>query len=195
MSLSHQGERNHFFGKRHTAETRKKIGQSTLARDQSGERNPFYGHTHSIETRSKMSSTRASGIALGEITNDNRYGRKSWYRSAKTGVCERCDSILEKFRMSQLDEDASVLTWTKKHGIKIPYVFDGSVRHYVPDFLITLATGEMILEEVKGYDVKAAEKQRALQEFCAEHGMSARWTSQSTLEIQGYLKFKQGENK
>lgn len=92
--------------------------------------------------------------------------------------------------MTQLDSDPEVSSWTKKHGIKIPYDFEGRTRHFVPDFLITLNSGERVLEEVKGYDIKAAEKHQALLMYCSKHGLTARWVEQAILETQGYLQFK-----
>ena len=188
MSESRTGSGNSFFGRKHDEETRRKIGDATLNRNQSGDRNPFYGHRHSLETRKKMSTSRAKGIAEGKISNTNGYGTKSWYSSSKTGERVHCDSLLEKFRMIQLDNDSTVLTWTKKHGIKIPYVTDRQ-RNYVPDFLITLTSGEKLLEEVKGLDKNAQVKQEALMLYCSNNNMSHRWIDQTLLEIQGYRTF------
>ena len=190
MSLAHTGEKNHFFGQKHSEHTRHLIGEKTTQRNQIGERNAFFGRQHSTETRVRMSKSRAQGLASGRIINTNKYGNKSWFVSNKTNERVRCDSTLEKFRMMQLDNDPNVRNWTKQHGIKIPYVFDGSVKHYVPDFLIITITDEKILEEVKGYDVKAREKLEALLKYCAENDLIARWVTQTELEQQGYRKFK-----
>jgi len=191
MSVSHSGEKNHFFGKTHSELTRQIIGVKTRERDQSGKRNPFFGRQHSSETRTRMSKTRADGLASGRIINTNEYGNKSWYVSSKTNERVRCDSTLEKFRMIQLDRDVTVSDWSKRHGIKIAYLFNGEVKHYVPDFLITTITGEKILEEVKGYDVKASQKYQALQKYCEENCLTARWITQTELERQGYRNFKE----
>ena len=46
------------------------------------------------------------------------------------------DSLLERDYMIELEQDPTVKSWTKKHGIKIPYNFLGLfVRNYLPDFL------------------------------------------------------------
>jgi group I intron endonuclease len=52
QSASVLGDKNHFFGKSHTEETRKKMRQSSP--HLSGEHNPFYGHTHSEESRQRI---------------------------------------------------------------------------------------------------------------------------------------------
>ena len=47
------GENNPMYGKKHSPETRKKMGENH--KDTSGENNPFYGKTHSLETLKKIS--------------------------------------------------------------------------------------------------------------------------------------------
>jgi hypothetical protein len=149
MSEAHIGEKNHFLVRntlnKHV--TRQLICQKTKQRDQNGARNPFHGHHHTPETRERMSKSRADGLASGRIINTHEYGNKSWYVSSKTNERVRCDSILEKFRMTQLDNDPNVCDWTKRYGIKIPYVFNGYTKHYVPDFLITTNSGEKSLKK------------------------------------------------
>lgn len=76
--------------------------------------------------------------------------KKGTYQSKKTGAIELYDSSYELKRMQELDLDPNVLSWTKKHGIRIPYTFNGCIMHYVPDFLI-VCTNEILLEEVKGF--------------------------------------------
>lgn len=191
MSISHSGERNHFFGLRHTDVTKRMISEKSKERTQ-GSNNPFFGKKHSIETRKRMSESRAKGIAEGRIPNTNGYGSKSWYVSSKTGEHVYCDSLLEKFRMLQLDVDPDVVSWTKKHGIRIPYVTDKQ-RYYVPDFLITTSSGDQLLEEVKGRDLNAHAKHAALKTYCNENGLNHRWIDQTMLEQQGYRTFVENQ--
>lgn len=47
------GESNGFYGKHHTEESKKKIGEKSKERNQ-GENNPFYGKKHTEETKQKM---------------------------------------------------------------------------------------------------------------------------------------------
>lgn len=49
------GKNNHFYGKKHTEETKEKIRLSAIGR-YDGEKNPFYGKTHSEEAKRKMSA-------------------------------------------------------------------------------------------------------------------------------------------
>ncbi len=53
--LLHQnGERNNFYGKHHTEETKKKISEAKKGKG-AGEDNPFYGKHHTEEARRKVS--------------------------------------------------------------------------------------------------------------------------------------------
>ena len=60
ISLGMKGEDNHFYGKKHSEETRKLIRKNTPK--QFGEKNPFYGKTHSEETRKILRKSRATQI-------------------------------------------------------------------------------------------------------------------------------------
>lgn len=53
MSESHKGEKNIFYGKTHSEESRKKMSDANL--DSNGNKNNFYGKTHSEESRKKIS--------------------------------------------------------------------------------------------------------------------------------------------
>ena len=53
--------------------------------------------------------------------------------------------------MEELESDPDVEAWTKRHGIRIPYITSkGARRVYVPDFLIRKLGGALHLDEVKG---------------------------------------------
>lgn len=79
-------------------------------------------------------------------------GRKGYYKSTKTNELEYYHSSWEFVRMQELDEDSTVLHWTKKHKILISIgEIDGKIKKYIPDFLITYLDGKKVLEEVKGF--------------------------------------------
>ncbi len=184
MSENRQGSKNSFYGQKHTAQTRQLMSDNHS--DCSGEKNGFFGKKHKPETCQQMSSSRSTGIATGRIVNVNGFGRKGWYTSDKLNERFYYDSALEKFRMEMLDADPDVLTWTKRHGIKIPYITSNSKRRfYVPDFKIERRCGTF-LEEVKGYDVEKEAKYRALIEYCQQHQFQMSWLSQKDLEVEGY---------
>jgi hypothetical protein len=63
---------------------------------------------------------------------------------------ESYDSNLEKYYMVELEGMPGVKSWTKRHGIKIPYRFLLITRHYLPDFLVELNDGSKEIHETKG---------------------------------------------
>ena len=78
-------------------------------------------------------------------------GRQTAYISCKSGTVEHAHSSYELRRMRFLDASPDVKSWTKRHGISIPYEFDGQVKQYIPDFLVEWSSGLKTLEEVKGW--------------------------------------------
>jgi type III restriction enzyme len=62
------------------------------------------------------------------------------------------DSTWEASESFVLDHHDSVAAWVKNDhlGFDIPYIYQGAVRKYWPDFIIKLVTGEYLILEVKG---------------------------------------------
>ena len=86
------------------------------------------------------------------------------------------DSLLERDYMIELEQDPAVKSWTKKHGIKIPYTFLGLfTRNYLPDFLVEYNGGSKEIHEGKGLPLffwdSTKAKRAAAQEWCKIHGM------------------------
>lgn len=90
-------------------------------------------------------------IAQGKLLPHKNRGFKYGSYVKKSGEIEYYRSSYELERMIQLDNDSSVINWTVKHGIRIPYTINGIKKNYLPDFLIEYANGRIVLEEVKGY--------------------------------------------
>ncbi|MGC8666552.1 MAG: TnsA endonuclease N-terminal domain-containing protein [Chthonomonadales bacterium] len=87
---------------------------------------------------------------------------------------EEYDSALEREYMVELERDAAVVKWTKKHGIKIPYTFLGFRRHYLPDFLVEYRDGTREIHETKGLPLllwlSTKLKRQSAEAFCQAHG-------------------------
>ena len=181
-----KGNRNPAYGKnphKNMSEEEIKILRDNLSKTLSGKNNPMYGKRHSPETRALQSRSKVALIAEGKfnIKSCNR-GRKAFYVSTKSGIQFYADSILELARMIELDNDASVIEWTKHHGIRIPYVFDGVDYNYVPDFLIKNEKGS-IIEEVKGRMMpRDVEKQQQAIIYCRENGYKYRMITGNDLQ-------------
>ena len=91
--------------------------------------------------------TYCANLSNGKMILKNNW--KTGYYHKKDGTKEWFDSSYEEKRMIYYDQNN--IEWTKKHGIKIPYISDKGVNtFYVPDFLITIG-GNKIIEEVKGW--------------------------------------------
>ena len=87
---------------------------------------------------------------------------------------EEYDSALEREYMVELEHDAAVVNWTKKHGIKIPYTFFGFRRYYLPDFLVEYRDGTREIHETKGLPLllwlSTKLKGQSAEAFCRAHG-------------------------
>lgn len=84
-----------------------------------------------------------------------------------------------------LDTHLNVAAFVKNSGLgfAIPYLYNGQVRDFIPDYLVRLhdngrELGTLILE-VKGYDPLAEEKQAAARRWCEAvnaDGQFGRWS-------------------
>ena len=101
------------------------------------------------------------------------HGKLTELKKHPQGI-EKYDSALEREYMVELERDPAVKTWTKKHGIKIPYKFFGVIRHYLPDFLVEYRDGSKELHETKGLPlllwVSTKLKGESAEEFCKKQG-------------------------
>ena len=156
--------------------------------------NPMKGKKHSVEARLKMSQRKVEAIANGtyEVKSNNR-GHKLKYYSTKNNETFYADSALEHLRMTQLDADDSVIRWTKRHGLKIEYIYDGTTKNYVPDFLIEKVDGNFVVEEVKGYEKEIDHvKKEFAERYCELNGYTYVFTTQKEMNKDGayraYLK-------
>jgi type III restriction enzyme len=110
------------------------------------------------------------------------YTGRPWAETRRSHV-NRCvfDSTWEASEAFTLDHHPDVLAWVKNDhlGFEIVYVFDGVVRKYRPDFLVRLASGAMLVLEVKGQDSpQNRAKRAALDEWTravTQHAGFGRW--------------------
>lgn len=71
------------------------------------------------------------------------YPRKGMY------MIEILEYSWEFDHANDLENDPMVIKWTKKHGIRIPYIYEGKKHYYIPDFLVELINGDIEIHEVK----------------------------------------------
>ena len=139
-----KGERNSQYGK-----DRKEICKYARKCVKNNSRN------FSKETKEKMSKIKKQQILSNDFNiKSNNRGHRSWYYSTKNNETFYADSYLELLRMIQLDKDDDVISWTKRHGISIPYEYNDIMHNYIPDFLIEYKNGKTVIEELKGYETE-----------------------------------------
>jgi type III restriction enzyme len=74
----------------------------------------------------------------------------------KKSQINRCvfDSTWESGKAYALDNNPAVKAWAKNDhlGFSVSYMYGGTVRRYVPDFLVKLTNGKTLIFEVKGVE-------------------------------------------
>jgi hypothetical protein len=93
-----------------------------------------------------------------------------------------------------LDCRKDVVSWTKKHNIRVNYDFDGKTKTYVPDFRVITTDGKTRIEEVKGLkDQSVILKENALLERCTREGWEYSYIDRDilskTLDELGFMSF------
>ncbi len=92
------------------------------------------------------------------------------------------DSTWEGSEAFYLDHSPEVVAWVKNDhlGFEILYTFKGVIKKYIPDFLIRLSNGTMLVLEVKGQDSDMNRTKRGfLDEWVRAvnaHGGFGRWS-------------------
>jgi hypothetical protein len=176
-----------YTGFKHSPETIEKMRQSKLGKPCPEHVKEFLrnrpgtwrNRKMSDEHRDRMSLTAIKRLAEGRQLHPYHKTLRGDYVT-RVGTLERHDSSWELRRMKELDE--AKLTWTKKHGVVIPYVDSkGQKRRYYPDFLVTdPATGQTWIEEVKGYETPLdLIKYAAARPFCRSRNWDFRVLNKS----------------
>ena len=115
---------------------------------------PVFDHEHPIHSTGEMRPW---------------YTGKPCERTKKShiNVCVY-DSTWEASDAFILDDSPAVAAWVKNDhlGFEIPYLYQGVVHKYRPDFLVRLTSGEMLILETKGQDSEQDQvKRRYLDEW------------------------------
>lgn len=138
------------------------------------------GKQKCISSIEKQIKTYTKNLSEGKIKIKNNWKCGDYIK--KDGNVEWFDSSYEKIRMKFFDDNNFV--WTKRHGIRIPYINEkGLNSYYVPDFKIVDNLGVIIIEEVKGW-IKENDVLKALAgiEYCKNNDLIYRFLLGEKLE-------------
>ena len=99
----------------------------------------------------------------------------TWYTKKPCSLIEKShishcvyDSTYETSDAYVLDHSEFVSAWAKNDhlGFEIPYMYNGGIRSYIPDFLVKLTNSHMLVLETKGKMTEEVQaKHRALQQW------------------------------
>ena len=133
----------------------------------------------------------------------------TWYTSKPCYITQKShishcvyDSSWEATESYVLEKNNHVEAWAKNDhlGFEVLYTFDGVVRKYLPDYLIKLDNGMMLLLEVKGQETRRdVEKRKALAEWVetvngtGEYGKWCNDVSYSVADLDGIINKHLGE--
>ncbi len=91
------------------------------------------------------------------------------------------DSSWEQYAVDVLEKNEHVLAWARNDhlGFQVYYLWNGSRRRYVPDFIVRLSNGKTLVLEIKGQDSpQDREKRSALSQWVRainDHGGFGVW--------------------
>jgi len=86
---------------------------------------------------------------------------RTWYSTKHCEVTTKshinyvvADSTWEQYTANVLEKDNAVIAYAKNDhlGFQIYYMWNGSRRRFLPDFLVRLSNGKMLVLEIKGED-------------------------------------------
>ena len=193
--IGRAGDKNPFYGMKHTEETRKKMRENHA--DFTGENNPlakwlkenpdkqdcyalrmvaqwqkFKEDKERYEQYCNLRSAVSTQLLLdGKVTTSKHRSGQFFSKRQDKYIIYR-SSYEHKF-LSKCENDASILAFDSCH-FSIPYVFDRKQKRYIPDFKINYLDGSCVLVEVKPSwritEPQNIEKFIAANQFCENEG-------------------------
>lgn len=109
-------------------------------------------------------------------------GMRTWYTTKPCQSTQKSqishlavDSAWEAHAANAFESSAQVMAYAKNDhlGFQVHYLWNGSMRRYVPDFLVRLANGKTLVLEIKGQDSEQNKAKRAALDIWVE-GVNAK---------------------
>lgn len=116
-----------------------------------------------------------SKMMINKLINNERVWQQGTYQPKDKDIIYRYKSSWELSAMKELDTNSAVLDWTYE-SISITYIDEnGTTRRHVPDFIVSLSTGQKMILEIKPRKLLISSprqklKVQAAKEFCAKNG-------------------------
>ena len=142
-----------------------------------------------VERVDEQNATRLEPVFDAEQPIGSTRDMRTWYT---TRICQPTrhsqvshlvvDSGWESYVANMLEDHPAVAAWAKNDhlGFQVLYLWNGSRRKFVPDFLIRYTSGKCLVLEVKGEDSPQDQAKRAaLRQWVAavnEHGGLGTWS-------------------
>ena len=125
---------------------------------------------HLMQYVVEQNTLRLEPVFDGERPIGSTHDMRTWYTTRIAEPTERSqishivvDSGWEKYAANVVEKHPKVVAWAKNDhlGLSILYLWSGSKRKYVPDFLVRYASGKTLVLEVKGQDSPQDQAKRA----------------------------------
>lgn len=171
-----------------TGENNGMFGRSDLC-VWTGKQSWNHGLTAKTDVRIAAASKKLSDIVTQKIVDGSwsppvTKFKSSYFESAKCGKTFYCRSSYERRYLELLESDPDVTSY-EVEPIAIPYVFDGRIRNYIPDVLVTRVSCGQQLVEVKPTalteTVQNVTKADAARVWCKQNGINFLVVSESDL--------------
>jgi hypothetical protein len=192
ISDAMMGEKNPFYGKKHSRKTKKQMSENHA--DFNGDKNPLVKWLNKSPNNRKIYSENISKNMKEKLKNPEYY--KKWskmasdkatkaYLNGKLNPYSNCKTgyfYSEKFNINfyfqssyeenflKFCENCSAIKTLTKPSFSIPYIYDNNIHQYIPDFVVN---GNHIIE-IKPISMMPynnnIKKKAAAEKYCEEFG-------------------------
>lgn len=149
---------------------------------------------HLMQYVQEQNTLRLEPVFDGERPIGSTRDMRTWYTTKVAEPTQRSqishivvDSGWEKYAANICESHPKVAAWAKNDhlGLHILYLWNGSKRKFIPDFLLRYASGKTLVLEVKGQDSPQDQAKRAALELWVQavnaHGGFGTWVADAVV--------------